>query len=266
VRYDLNSRVLSILLTSPQNPLIKDVRRAVFKGALTEDGYAIAEGVHLVEEAIRSGCDIKAVIAAESCGEARRYAGFSLVTATDALFAGISSTETPQGILALVKPPKWEMDDLFGSLALVLVLDGLQDPGNAGATVRSAEAFGATGVLFLKGTVAPYNPKAIRASAGSVFRLPVIAGVDERAALEALSSRGVHVYAALPDGAYSLADADLRNPCAFIIGSEGRGVSATLREAAREIRIPTANVESLNAGVAAAILTYEARRQRHQDT
>jgi RNA methyltransferase, TrmH family len=261
-----NSRVLSILLTSHQNPLLKDIRRAAQKGTLTEDGYCIAEGFHIIDEALRSGCEIKAVIAAESCTEASRYSSLHLVRTPDALFAQISSTETPQGVMALVSPPRWQMDDLIRGTALLLLLDGLQDPGNAGATLRSAEAFGSTGAVFLKGTVTPYNPKAIRASAGSVFRLPLLTGVDVGAAIEELSRRKVELYAATPHSGELLGDVDLRNPCAFIIGSEGRGVSSKIGKSARQIRIPTAKVESLNAGVAAAILIYEASRQRHQST
>jgi RNA methyltransferase, TrmH family len=255
-----------VLLTSPQNPLLKDIRRAVLKGSLTADGYAIAEGFHIVDEALRSGCDIKAVIASESCAGASRYSGLPLVRTPDALFAKIATTEASQGVLALVRPPQWSMDDLFRGVPLLLVLDGLQDPGNAGAIVRSAEAFGATGVIFLQGTAGAYNPKAIRASAGSVFRLPLFSGVDAGAAIEVFVARKIQLYAAMPHAADLLGSADLRDASAFVIGSEGRGVNATIAQSARQIRIPTANIESLNAGVAAAILIYEARRQRDQGT
>ncbi len=96
----------------------------------------------------------------------------------DALLQSISGTETSQGVMALVKPPEWKLEQLFRGRPLVVVLDGLQDPGNAGAIVRAAEAFGATGALFLKGAASPYNPKTLRASAGSLFRVPFLAGVD----------------------------------------------------------------------------------------
>jgi TrmH family RNA methyltransferase len=144
----------------------------------------------------------------------------------------------------------------------VVVLDGLQDPGNAGAILRAAEAFGATGVLGLKGTVNPYNPKAVRASAGSVFRVPLVWGIEASEALATLQQQRLDLYAAVPSARRLLSEADLRRGCAFIIGSEGRGVSEALRAASTELRIPTSGVESLNAAVAAAILLYEARRQR----
>jgi TrmH family RNA methyltransferase len=142
------------------------------------------------------------------------------------------------------------------------VLDGVQDPGNAGAILRGAEAFGATGVIFIKGSVNPHNPKAIRASAGSVFRVPLIPALDPDLALAAISQRKIDLYAAMPKAEITLTDTDLKRRCAFIIGSEGRGVSSRLQGSAVNLRIPTAQVESLNASVAAGILLYEAWRQR----
>ena len=155
---------------------------------------------------------------------------------------------------------------MFSGNALIVVLDGLQDPGNAGAIVRAAEAFGATGAIFLKGTVSPYNPKTLRASAGSLFRLPMLHGVDAECALPALAESGVRLFAALPanrNGSTRPLDAvDLTVNCGLIIGNEARGVSPELRSTAQHVSIPTVGVESLNAALAAGILLYEARRQR----
>jgi TrmH family RNA methyltransferase len=147
----------------------------------------------------------------------------------------------------------------------------LQDPGNAGAIVRAAEAFGATGVLFLKGTASPFNSKTLRASAGSLFRIPYLHGVDRALARAALQQNRVALYAGVPQHAgvphtgtpaRVLAEIDLTARCGLIIGNEAHGVSQELRSAARDISIPTVGVESLNAAVAAGILLYEARRQR----
>jgi TrmH family RNA methyltransferase len=160
----------------------------------------------------------------------------------------------------------WKLEQLFGGCPLVVVLDGLQDPGNAGAIVRTAEAFGATGVLWMKGTVSPNNSKTLRASAGSLFRVPCIHGVDAAMALAALQQNRVALYAGVPRQAGGLAgalsDIDLTGRCGLIIGNEAHGVSEDLRSAAADIAIPTVGVESLNAAVAAGILLYEARRQR----
>lgn len=246
------------VLKSAANPLLKEVRRAVDRGALTADGFCIAETFHLVEEAVRSGCEVKAVIAAEPArARLPDLASTPVVMVDERLFETVSATETAQGVLALVRPPAWELDRMFAGRALVAVLDGIQDPGNAGAIVRAAEAFGATGVVFLKGSVNPYNPKAVRASAGSVFRVPLVAGAEAGA----LGGRPVEIYAAQAGAGLDPAAADLRRPCALVIGSEARGVSAAFGSACA-LRIPVSGVESLNAAVAAGILLYEARRQR----
>jgi TrmH family RNA methyltransferase len=185
-----------------------------------------------------------------------------VVSVRDSVFSDIASTETTQGVIALVRPPSWTLEQLLRGRSLLVVLDGIQDPGNAGAILRAAEAFGGTGAAFLKGTVSPYNPKCLRASAGSIYRLPLVASIDEGELLAVLEQTHVTLYAALPDAARVVSDADLARPCAIVIGSEGRGVSPGMRVHATGLRIPTSGVESLNAAVAAAVLLYEARRQR----
>jgi len=246
-------------ITSAANPLLKDVRRAIGRGGLTHDGLCVAETFHLLEEALRSRCEVKAVLLAESAEDrAGRLRGTRVVVLPDALLQGLSGTESAQGVIALVRPPVWTVDDLFRDRQLLVVLDGVQDPGNAGAILRAAEALGATGAVFLKGSVSPHSPKTLRASAGSLFRIPYIFGVDAAA----VQRTGVALYAAVPTAASTLTQIDLTAPCGFIIGSEAHGVSADLRTGAREISIPTVGVESLNAAVAAAILLYEARRKR----
>jgi TrmH family RNA methyltransferase len=233
------------------------VRRAIARGSLTDEGYCVAEGFHLLEEAQRSGCEVGVVLVAEAVGEVRGCAGTRVVMVPDRLFLTLSSTVTSQGIIALVRPPAWEMEDLFRERSLVMVLDGLQDPGNVGAIARAAEAFGATGLMFLRGTASPYHPKTLRASAGSLFRVPFVSAAS-------FPARPVPLYAAMPfTGSERLAgDVDFGAPCAIVIGSEGRGVSPDLLARAVPVAIPTVAVESLNAAVAAAILLYEARKQR----
>src|SRR5260370_32506001 len=166
-------------LTSARNPMLKEVRRAVLRGTTTDDGFCIAESFHLLEEALRSDCEISTVFAAESVRTAveshvRGLKKIRVIVLADDLFRTISATESSQGVLALVRAPRWTVEQLFRGQSLAVILDGLQDPGNAGAILRAAEAFGATGVAFLKGAVSPYNPKCLRASAGSVFRVPLV--------------------------------------------------------------------------------------------
>jgi TrmH family RNA methyltransferase len=254
-------------LLSEKNPLLKQVRRAVSRGSLTDDGFAVAESIHLLEEALASDCEIGVVIAAESVKSAvsahvRGLKRTRVVAVSDGVFAELATTEATQGVIALVKPPAWTIDQLLRGRSLVVVIDGVQDPGNAGAILRAAEAFGATGVAFLKGSVSPYNPKALRASAGSLFRLPMVAHADTNLLMAALDQKRIALYAAVPRAQKQIGDVKLSEKCAFIIGAEGRGVSPMLLNRAVPVRIPTSGVESLNAAVAAGVLLYEARRQR----
>jgi TrmH family RNA methyltransferase len=258
-------------ISSLANPLLKDVRKAIVRGGLTEQGFCVAETFHLLEEALRSDCAVKVILAARSVQSAvethvRRLANMRVIIVPDALFESIAGTESSQGVMALVAPPTWTLEQLFRGRSLVVVLDGVQDPGNAGTIARAAEAFGATGVLFLKGTASPFNSKTLRASAGSLFRIPFVHGVDAELARGALQQNKLDVYAGVPPAsnhsAQSLVNVDLTRKCALIIGSEGRGVSEDLRAGAIDLAIPTVGVESLNAAMAASVILYEARRQR----
>ena len=168
------------------------------------------------------------MLAAESAQSAvearlRGRPGTRLLVLADALFRSLSDTEAAQGVMALVRPPEWELDRLFTGQPLVVVLDGVQDPGNAGAIIRTAEAFGATGLIFLKGTVSPYNPKAVRASAGSIFRVPLVSGLAAGPARAALEAHGLDVYAAAPSASKGLDEAGLTRGCAFVIGKHAAG-------------------------------------------
>lgn len=254
-------------ITSSHNPLLKEIRRAAARGSLTADGLCLAEGMHLLEEALRSGLEIAAIVATESAisaaaGAAKSTVRTRFLTVDLPLFQGISTTESPQGVIALVRPPAWTEDDLFKNMPLIVVLEGVQDPGNTGTLMRAAEAFGATGAMLLKGTASPWNPKTLRASAGSLFRLPMIDSLTPGAALAALAGHGVAAFATVLAGGVPVDRADLKQPCAFVIGSEAHGVSADLRKSLKCIMIPTMSVESLNAAVAGAVVLYEAARQR----
>lgn len=254
-------------LTSAANPLLKAVRRAVLRGRPTEDGCCVAEGFHLLEEALRSDCRVKAVLASESVRDsvAAHVQGLKrlrVIMVPEPLLRSIASTETTQGVISLVQTPVWTLDQALRGNTLVIVLDGVQEPGNAGAIVRSAEAFGASGIVLLKRSVHPLNPKSVRASAGSIFRLPCVYGMEESLLRAALDQRRVKIFAAIPSAGVASPEADLTGKCALVIGSEGRGIGAELERSSSPLRIPTTRVESLNAAVAAGILLYEAHRQR----
>ena len=227
----------------------------------------MAETFHLLEEAIRSGRPIRAILAAQSVGDAvashvkgLRDAPVQIVP--DELFKSVVSTESAQGVVALVEPPTWTLDQLFRGRSLIVILDGVQDPGNAGTIVRAAEAFGASGVMLLRGSVSPFNPKTLRASAGSLFRVPFLHALDADVARAALQQRRVDVYAAVPRGERLLHEVDFSRKAALVVGSEAHGVGARMLSCAMDLRIPTSGVESLNAAVAASVILYEAARQR----
>jgi TrmH family RNA methyltransferase len=255
------------ILTSARNPLLKEVRKAILRGTVTDDGFCVAESFHLLEEALRSDCEISTVFAAESVRTAveshvRGLKKIRVAVLPDDLFRDISATEASQGVMALVRPPRWTVEQLFRGQSLTIILDGLQDPGNVGAILRAAEAFGATGVAFLKGTVSPYNPKCLRASAGSIFRVPLVAAMDEQLLLAAIEQRKIEMFALMPRGSRELGECNLSRKCAIITGSEGRGVSDRLRARAVAVSIRTVGVESLNAALATGIALYAARKQR----
>ncbi len=255
---------------SRQNALVKELRRAFGKGELTPDGYCAIESVHLIEEAIRSGLRFKAVVFS-AAGEARAGRLLpqlgshvqTLLLANDAFDSAVA-TESPQGVAALVKPKESSLDRMLAATdPLVVVAAGLQDPGNLGTLLRSAEAFGATGVVLGEGTVSQFNPKVVRASAGSLFRMNVVRG-ELAKACAAMRARGLRLVATSSHKGVPLPEADLRGGLALLIGNEGSGLPREIMSTMDVVlSIPQAPpVESLNAGVAASVILYEAARQR----
>jgi len=269
------SRLISIV-QSRQNSRVRELRAAFLQSGREVPEVIGLEGEHLLSEAIRSGLRLRTVfIRSEPDGRNLRIlerlalpGPVPIVSLNPAVFASAVETESPQGIAALVEPPRFSLAEaMAGSSPLVLISAALQDPGNFGTLIRSAEAFGATGVIALPGTVSVWNSKTLRASAGSAFRMPV---VSERTAgvFAAAGENRLRVLAAVPASsgpdAMPCSQVDLTGPTAILIGNEGSGLSADLLDrAAVRIAIPVPGpVESLNAAVAGSILLYEAARQR----
>jgi len=253
------------------NALVKELRRAFDHGELTPDGYCAIEGLRILEEAIRSGLRFRAVFFSET-GAARADRLLSQLGAQvktlllpDQLFAGVVPSETPQGVAALVRWKEFSLEEVLARYQTgpLLVIAGVQDPGNLGTILRSAEAFAASGVLLLPGTASPWNPKALRASAGSAFRVPTLTA-NEAETLALLAQHNIPAIAAVARAGTPLEDAPLAAPCALLIGNEGAGLSdSLLAAAAHRITIPMpGNVESLNAAIAGSLLLYESARQR----
>jgi len=266
---------------SKQNPRVKELRAALLRPGRGESDLIALEGLHLVNEALRSGIPLQTVFVTQ--GHENLIESLSAIdeTATEILAVpreildSAVSTESPQPIAALAHPRNWPWTEVLaqkpGKSPLIVVLSGIQDPGNLGTILRSAEAFGATGVLCLTGTVSRWNPKAMRASAGSVFRLPVLTS-SENKCLQHLREAGIRTLATMaprsqpapqPLANRELAH-ELAGPIALFIGAEGSGLSSDLAaQCDARITIPCPGpVESLNAAVAASILLYEASKQR----
>jgi TrmH family RNA methyltransferase len=281
-------------ITSRDNRWLKEFRLALKGGLPTESGFVGVEGVRLVEEALRSACPIEAVLFSES-GERhherlaplidRPEIAIPILRTTDRLFDGVADTEHPQGVAALVKPRAASFDDLLRTpdtacSPLLVVLAGVQDPGNVGTILRTASAFGATGAVTAasgqSGTASPFSPKALRASAGAALHLPVLAGMSLPILLTQLHVANVRTLAAVvgvrfsasqPDEIAELLapwEVDWCEPVALLVGNEGAGLPEEVeRSADARIRIPmSSGIESLNAAAAAAVLFYEAARQR----
>jgi TrmH family RNA methyltransferase len=256
------------------NPLLKQLRQAFSRAQRTADGDCAIEGLRMLEEAIRSGLRFRAVFFRESAQErAERLlpqigAHVETLLLPDKLFDASVPSETPQGVAALVRLKEFSVDDVLEHERLqvgpVVVLAGLQDPGNLGTIVRSAEAFGSAGIILGEGTVSPWNAKAVRASAGSIFRLPVVAAAGLEDVVARLRAQSVRLIATSSHKGTPLDQADLAGPIAVFIGSEGSGLARGLISQMDEaVAIPhTPQVESLNAGVAGSIILYEAARQR----
>src|SRR6266850_350912 len=289
-------------ITSRDNRWLKEFRLALKGGLPTESGFVGVEGVRLVEEALRSACPTEAVLFSET-GERHRERlaplidrpeiAIPILRTTDRLFEGVADTEHPQGVAALVKPRVASFDDLLrvpesACSPLLVVLAGVQDPGNVGTILRTASAFGATGAVTAasghSGTASPFSPKALRASAGAALHLPVLAGMSLPILLAQLHVANVRTVAssahdlASPVGAQHAApqpgniapllapwEVDWCEPVALLVGNEGAGLPEEVeRSADARIRIPmSSGVESLNAAAAAAVLFYEAARQRN---
>jgi TrmH family RNA methyltransferase len=267
------------IVHSKQNARLKELRRVLAHpprgGAGDPARLAGIEGPNLLHEALRAGLKIETVFVSEGFEGLLNQIGLphevDILQLPKEVLADALTTETPQPVAAIVELPAWTWNDLLThpthAAPLVLVLAALQDPGNLGTILRSAEAFGATGVISLPGTVSPWNPKAVRASAGSVFRVPFIESTADECFAQ-LRSAGIRILTTAVHGAEAATSAHLAGPTALLIGNEGYGVPDELASrchGAITIRTP-GPVQSLNAAVAASVLLYEAVRQRSAHT
>jgi TrmH family RNA methyltransferase len=263
--------VLTEKITSRQNPLIKRAQR-VRDGE--DPAHMFVEGVRLVEEALDAELPIEALIYTAELSSSERGAAlleraasmrFRGALVPEPLMRAVCDVETPQGVVALAPQPRFELDQvLAGDRPLAVALEALQDPGNVGTILRSAEAAGAAGVITSPGTAEPYGAKALRASMGSAFRIPVARRVPVVEIATAARSRGVRLVATDTSGGVPYSEYDWSGPAVLLVGNEGSGLSEGARAAADDVvSIPLApSVESLNASIATAVILFEAARQR----
>jgi RNA methyltransferase, TrmH family len=272
------SRIRNI--ESPQNARVRELRAGLQRGIRSARGQIAIEGDHLLREAIQSGLRARTVFVrrgSENLLDLGLIGDAEVLLLPDKVFSSAAATEHPQGIAALVDAPELAartseamgadsgqqaaMRRMFLGTALVVIAAELKDPGNLGTLVRSAEAFGATGMILLPGTVNLWNPKTLRASSGSAFRLP-IAAMTPQDTFAALRANGIRLLAAVPQGGET--DADFSGPTALMLGNEGAGLPEDwIARADVRVTIPCPGaVESLNAAVAGSVLLYEAARQR----
>lgn len=259
----------SEVIRSRNNPLLRRLRSLVRRAG----ELALLEGVKLVEEAAEAGIDVLEIAASPRAVatprvrgviETLRARGSPLRLVDEGVLASLSEVETSQGILAIARRPSFDEERIFGAVPLVLVAAGIQDPGNLGGLLRTAEAAGATGAYLAEGCADPFSWKALRGSMGSAFRLPHVSGVALDALIPRLKTRVALVATAREGTPYE--SVDLRGPVALLLGSEGHGLPApVLRQADAVAAIPMrGRAESLNVGVAAGILLFEAARQRRK--
>ena len=257
-------------ITSRQHGIVKAFR-AVARG---DENRALVDGWHLLHEAGSAGVAIDTIaVTGIAAARRRRRADREVRTATRrfvtsvsrAVMSALSPVRTPSGVAAIVRRPHVAFAQLLAPApALVVVASNVQDPGNAGAIIRAAEAGGATGVVVAGESADAWSWKALRASMGSTFRLPVYQQRDALLAFDELRGEDITVIGAVPHQGQSMHDVDLRRPVALVFGGEGSGLSpALLAGLDLRVSIPMQRpVDSLNVAVAAGVLVYEARRQR----
>jgi RNA methyltransferase, TrmH family len=260
-------------LTSRDNPLLKTIRLIAAGSKRGSGDLALAEGIRVLEEAAKAPHPIEAAVYSENFGDAPRERALiktwrsknvQLYQTSEKIFRTVSSVQTPQGALALIRVSEFRLPDITpAGNSLIIYACGIQDPGNLGTLIRTAAAAGATMVCTAQGTVSARNPKAIRASAGAFFHLVPVENIDLPDFLEYCRQYSIRPFRTDAKDGLNYIDADLRSPCAIMLGNEGSGMDLKIFGDMPSIRIPISErIESLNVAIAGAIILFEAARQR----
>lgn len=265
------------MITSAQNPKMKYIKKLSQRSFRQKERKFVVEGVRLVEEALQSSWRTETLVYSSRAAENPRASkllelardkGAEIYEVTEGILAELADTETPQGVLAVLWQPDYALADVIptGQQPLVVVVDSVQDPGNLGTIIRSADAAGASGVVLLKGTVDLYNPKTLRSTMGSVFHLPVVTADAVADALTYLTKVGITLVVGDPTDGVPAFDVNLQKAVGIVVGNEGAGPRAEIFDYKHsKVTIPMpGRAESLNVAMAASILLYEAIRQRYK--
>ncbi len=262
-------------ITSPSNPIIKEIKSLYRKKGRWTKHLFLAEGIKVVEECIDNNCPIAHIVYSDELfnmggGQAlfdKIKSYDRLVRIPHKLYREISDMESPQGVLAVIGFEVSTIEDLdIQNSPFFLLLDEVQDPGNMGTIIRTADAFGIDGIIVTEGCVDIYNPKVVRSTMGSILRTPIFHEPERMGVIEKLKREGVKIYSTSLEGSQYIQDTNFKESCVLIIGNESKGVSKSLYSLADNlIKIPMlGKAESLNAAVASSIIMYEAMRQRIQ--
>ena len=273
------------MITSRDNPRVKHVKKLNRKAkSRRQEKLFVAEGERIISETPFSllrelyVCDTyqkqEAVNRAHSRMQEKLEAVMEkakekgiLEVVTEDVFAEMSDTEHPQGVLAVIEQPSYQLKDLMADAPLIMILEDIQDPGNLGTIFRTAEGAGVSGIIMSRGTVDLFSPKVVRSTMGSIYRMPFLVAEDLPEMIRSIKGEGVRLYAAHLEGKKYHDGFAYTGPSGFMIGNEGNGLSRELTDYADDLlRIPMGGqLESLNAAMAAGILMYEANRQRRKD-
>jgi len=253
-------------ITSRENPIYKLIKSLSQKKVRESNRLFLIEGGRILEEANCRGVKIKYLIINKTVQDVLKInQDCQVLRLSNNLFKEISDTVNPQGIIAVVKQREISLADIIlGTNPLIIVLNGIQDPGNLGTIIRTCAAANVTAVLLTKGTVDLYNPKVIRSTMGSLFQVPVVNSLDDNEVVKWLNHNSINIVVADLDGGEYYYSANLKEPLALVIGNENRGPNDIWKKAAgKKVKIPIlGHTESLNASVAAGIILYDAVRQR----
>ena len=271
--------ILMQIITSENNPLIKEIKSLKLKKFREQKKLYFIEGIKFVEESLLSDEEINVLIISHSMVNDQKILelvqkadqkdhSIKIYSVADNIFKNLSDTETPQGIIAVIKMKTYTLENIFdmdsNKNKLFIILDAVQDPGNMGTIFRTAEGAGVDGIFMSTNCVDIYNPKVLRSTMGSIFHIPVIETNDLSHTINFLKSRGIKIYASHLDATNNYYELNVSRNTAFIIGNEANGISEqTAALADCLIKIPMyGKAESLNASIAAGILMYETVRQR----